>query len=760
MRDRRKITVQGIVQGVGFRPFVYGLANRLGLDGMVQNDTTGVVIDVEGDPTCLERFLHALVDEAPPLARIERVDAEPQPIGQYTTFAIEPSKARDDKHVFIAADVATCAACLREFNDPRDHRHHYPFLNCTNCGPRFTIISGVPYDRQRTTMAAFPMCASCRAEYADPYDRRFHAQPTACPRCGPRLWVTDSQGSEICGADPLAFISARLRDGKIIAVKGLGGYHLACDGLQDDVVRRLRQRKQREAKPLAVMVQDLDTARRLCTVSAVEAETLASARRPIVLLRKRSDCPIAEAVAPLNRYLGVMLPYTPLHHRLLRQVARPLVMTSGNLTEAPLAYQDDDALRRLAGLADYFLTHNRPIYTRCDDSVTRVVFNQELPLRRSRGYVPLPIRLSTPCTTPILACGGHLKNTFCLVQGEYAFLSPHMGDLEDYQTYHAFVESIEHFQQLFDIEPQAVAYDLHPGYRSTQYALALKDLPHIAVQHHHAHIASCMAENGCEGPVIGVAWDGTGYGTDGRVWGGEFLVATYGGFERLAHLDEALMPGGEQAIRQPWRMAAAYLHRVYGEAMASLDLELIGSLERRQWHVVRQMLLREINSPLTSSAGRLFDAIAALLGLRYEVQYEGQAAMELEMLAEECAVEGYSFDLVDGRKPMVVETSGLIRGVVDDLLRAEPAPLIAAKFHTTLAEIIRIVCGRIRELTNLRQVALSGGVFQNTLLLATVIPRLLEDGFTVYTHRLVPPNDGGLCLGQAAVANAILAKGR
>ncbi|HEX9867494.1 MAG TPA: carbamoyltransferase HypF [Candidatus Tectomicrobia bacterium] len=670
MRERRKITVQGIVQGVGFRPFVYGLASRLGLDGVVWNDTTRVLIDVEGDPTCLESFLHALVAEAPPLARIEQICAEKQPIRRYTTFAIEPSATRHDKNVFIAADVATCAACLREFNDAGDRRYHYPFLNCTNCGPRLTIVSAVPYDRERTTMAKFPMCTACQAEYADPGDRRFHAQPTACPRCGPRLWVADSQGAEICEDDPLAFIGARVQEGNIIAVKGLGGYHLACDGLQADVVRRLRQRKQREAKPLAVMVQNLDAARRLCIVSAVEAEILASPKRPIVLLRKRPDCPIADAVAPLNRYLGVMLPYTPLHHRLLQQAGRPLVMTSGNLSEEPIAYQDDDAVRRLAGIADYFLTHNRPIYTRCDDSVTRVVLNQELPLRRARGYVPLPIRLPTACTSPILACGGHLKNTFCLAQGEYAFLSHHIGDLEDYRTYQAFVESIEHFKTPFDISPQAVAYDLHPGYRSSRYALALKDLPHIAVQHHHAHIASCMAENGCEEPVIGVAWDGTGYGTDGRVWGGEFLLASYTGFERLAHLEEVPLPGGERAIRQPWRMAAAYLHHVYGEAMASLDLELMRHVDHRPWQVMRQMLARGINSPLTSSAGRLFDAVAALIGLRYEVQYEAQAAVELEMLADESAVEGYSFSLADDRKPLVVETEGIIRGVVDDLLSA------------------------------------------------------------------------------------------
>jgi hydrogenase maturation protein HypF len=760
MRDRRKITVQGIVQGVGFRPFVYGLASRLGLDGIVRNDTSGVVIDVEGEPACLDSFLRALGAEAPPLARIERIHAEKQPLGHYTTFVIEPSQTRDDKHTFVAADVATCAACLQEFNDPGDRRYHYPFLNCTNCGPRFTIINAIPYDRERTTMAAFPMCTACQAEYEDPYDRRFHAQPTACPRCGPRLWVAESHGAEIDVGDPLAFVAARVQEGHIFAVKGLGGYHLACDALQDDVVRRLRRRKQREAKPLAVMVENIEAARRICAVSAVEAETLTSERRPIVLLRKRPDCQIAEAVAPLHRDLGVMLPYTPLHHQLLQQVARPLVMTSGNLTEEPLAYEDNDAMRRLAGIADYFLIHNRPIYTRCDDSVTRIVFNQELPLRRSRGYVPLPIRLPTSCTTPLLACGGHLKNTFCLAQGEYAFLSHHVGDLEDYFTYQAFVESIEHFQRLFDITPQAVAYDLHPGYRSTQYALALKDLPHIAVQHHHAHIASCMAENGCQGPIIGVAWDGTGYGTDGRIWGGEFLLASYSGFERLVHLEEVPLPGGEQAIRQPWRMAAAYLHQVYGEAMEGLDLELMRYIDHHTWQVIRQMLARGLNSPLTSSAGRLFDAVATLIGVRYEVQYEGQAAVELEMLAAESAVEGYSFNLVANRKPMVVQTEGIIRGVVDDLLRSKPGSLIAAKFHTTLVEIIRSVCGRIRELANLRQVALSGGVFQNTLLLTAVITGLQDDGFTVYTHKLVPPNDGGLCLGQAAVANAILAKER
>jgi hydrogenase maturation protein HypF len=759
MRDRRKITVQGIVQGVGFRPFVYGLASRLGLGGTVRNNTTGVVIEVEGEPACLDNFLRALVAEAPPLARIERICAEQEPVEHCTAFAIEPSEIRHETQVFIAADVATCTACLQEFNDPRDRRYHYPFLNCTNCGPRFTIVSAVPYDRERTTMARFPMCPACQAEYHDPGDRRFHAQPTACPSCGPRLWVADSQGAEIHADDPLRFISARVREGRIIAIKGLGGYHLACDGLQQNVVRELRRRKQREAKPLAVMVENLEAAQRLCAISAVEAGMLAAPRRPIVLLRKHPDCPIADAVAPRNRDLGVMLPYTPMHHRLIQQVAGPMVMTSGNLTEEPIAYEDDDAVRRLAGIAEYFLTHNRPIHTRCDDSVTRIVLNQEAPLRRSRGYAPLPIRLPMPCPTPILACGGHLKNTFCLAHGEYAFLSHHIGDLEDYRTYQAFVDSVEHFKQLFGISPQAVAYDLHPGYRSSQYALALQDLPRLAVQHHHAHIAACMAENGCQRPVIGVAWDGTGYGTDGRIWGGEFLLASYHGFERLAHLEEVRLPGGEQAIRQPWRMAAAYLQQVYGEAMADLDLALMHAIEPRTWQVLRQMLARGLNSPWTSSAGRLFDAVAALIGLRHEVQYEGQAAVELEMLADEHPAEGYSFSLADQHKPMVVQTGGVIRGVVDDLLSGEPVGRIAARFHTTLSGIIRAVCGRIREQTNLRQVALSGGVFQNTLLLTQAISGLQQDGFVVYSHKLVPPNDGGLCLGQVAVANAILAGG-
>ena len=759
-RERRTITVQGVVQGVGFRPFVYGLASRLGLAGTVQNNVNGVVIDVEGEPVSLTTFRQALVAEAPPLARIERITAEPQPVRHYATFAIQQSAAQDEKAVFIAPDLAPCPECLTELITPHDRRYHYPFLNCTHCGPRFTIMTGVPYDRERTTLAGFALCPACRTEYGDPSNRRFHAQATACPVCGPRLRLTDSHGHCVAVDDMLACIDARLREGNIVAIKGLGGYHLACDALQDAAVRTLRRRKQREAKPLAIMVPDLQTAQHLCEICPAEADLLSSSRRPIVLLRKRHNCPVAETVALGHRDLGIMLPYTPLHHLLMHAVARPLVMTSGNFAEEPLAYEDDDAVRRLSSMADYFLTHNRPIHMRCDDSVTRIVMGRELLLRRSRGYAPLPLRLPTPCPSPILACGGQLKNTFCLAREEYAFLSHHIGDLEDYHTYRSFMDGIEHFTQLFGIAPQVVAYDLHPGYLSSRYALFLQGLSRIAVQHHHAHIASCMAENGCAGPVIGVAWDGTGYGTDGRLWGGEFLVTTYTHFERLAHLEEVPLPGGEQAIRQPWRVAAAYLYMVYGEAMESLNIDFVQRLEHRNWRVLRQMLTRGINAPLSSSAGRLFDAVAALVSLRDEVQYEAQAAMELEMLAEGRLEDGYPFRIRHEARPMVVEIQGIITGVVEDLIKGQPPSLIAAKFHTTLGEAILQVCCCIRDLTGLEQVALSGGVFQNVLLLTSVMTSLQANNFEVYTHSQVPPNDGGLSLGQAAVASALLAQQR
>jgi hydrogenase maturation protein HypF len=752
--------VQGVVQGVGFRPFVYRLACRFGLKGTVRNNSSGVVIEAEGDSLSLHAFHQALTEEVPSQATIDRIDVETLPDGHYTSFAIAPSTTDHDKNTGVPADLATCLDCLHELNDSSDRRYRYPFLNCMNCGPRFTILTDVPYDRERTTMAGFAMCPDCRAEYENPRDRRFHAQPTACRLCGPRLVVMDPHAHPLVSDEPLAAVIDALRQGSIVAMKGLGGYHLVCDAQNSEAVRELRTRKQRDAKPLAVMAADSDAIGRYCHVTSLDLELLRSPARPIVLLRKRESSPIADEVAPNTHFLGVMLPYTPLHHLLMQQMGRPLVMTSGNVTDEPIAYRDEEAVSRLSHLADYFLMHDRPIHIRCDDSVARVVLGQGRVLRRSRGYVPLPTRLAMPVPMPILACGGQMKNTFCLARSDLALLSHHIGDLDEYRTYRSFVDSIEHFKRLFDIQPEVVVHDLHPGYRSTQYALCLTGVRRIAVQHHHAHIASCMTDNGCEGTVIGVAFDGTGCGSDGHIWGGEFLLAEYGSFSRAAHLEEIPLPGGEQAIRHPWRTAVAYLYHAFGEDMERLDLDLLKQQDSRARMLVGRMIRKGIHSPLTSSAGRLFDGVAALVGLRDEVEYEAQAAIELEMLAEgqAFAKESYPFHILDHR-PMVVGTQGIIKGIVADVLAGEPADTISNKFHTTVADIILETCRRIRHETGVRQVALSGGVFQNARLLTESFERLSADGFVVFTHRAVPPHDGGLALGQIAIATAVLSQG-
>ncbi|OQW30601.1 MAG: hypothetical protein A4E19_09515 [Nitrospira sp. SG-bin1] len=755
------MTVQGIVQGVGFRPYVYGLASRLGLKGIVRNDSKGAVIDVEGDPLILDQFVNQLVKEAPPLSSIEQIEVGSAPIAGYRGFSIERSVVHEEAAVFIAPDTAMCQDCLSELTNPRDRRYGYPFLNCTNCGPRFTIVTDVPYDRERITMAGFTMCPACKSEYDNPLDRRFHAQPTACPVCGPQLQVTDSSGTVVPINDPVAFTAICLKAGLIFAIKGLGGYHLACDAQRNDIVMELRKRKHREAKPLAVMVPSLEAANRLCWISAHEAQVLTSTARPIVLLQKRDDCYGTEAVAPGHRYLGVMLPYTPLHHLLMQALRSPLVMTSGNLTDEPIAYKDQEAIEHLSSIADYFLVHNRPIHMRCDDSVIRVVKGTEQFVRRSRGYAPLPISLKQPVPVPLLACGGQMKNAFSLARGRYAFLSHHIGDLDDYRTYKSFQAGVEHLKNLFSVDPEAVAHDLHPGYLSTQYARSLRGLPQIPVQHHHAHIAACMAENSHDGPVIGVAFDGTGYGTDGHIWGGEFLLTEYHRFDRLAYLGELPLPGGEQAIHQPWRMAAACLYHAYGDAMARLDLPFLHRMKDRVSPVVKWMIAKQINTPLTSSAGRLFDGIASLVGVRDEVQYDAQAAIELELLAEERTEKDlYPICFHDQGNGFIAGTRGIIRGVVDDLVIHTPAPVIASRFHSTMAALIHQTCRRIRRTTGLRDVALSGGCFQNVRLLTETVERLSADGFKVLTHHKVPPNDGGLALGQVAVAAAVLEKGR
>jgi hydrogenase maturation protein HypF len=767
--ERRRIIVAGIVQGVGFRPFVYSQAVRWGLVGFVLNDSKGVTIEVEGNPNALDGFQRALQEEAPPLARVDTVIAEHIPVHGETGFLIVHSQGGSERRALISPDTATCDDCLRELFDPADRRYHYPFINCTNCGPRFTIIQDVPYDRDKTTMRVFSICPDCQREYDDPHNRRFHAQPNACSVCGPQWrfldWTAEPHNDE--NADPIVLAAQRLSAGAILAVKGLGGYHLACDALNAEAVQRLRQRKHREARPFALMVPDLETAMLLCEVSAEEAALLQSHRRPIILLKRRAGCPVAPGVAPSHLTLGIMLPYTPLHHILLHNYTRVfekdqpavLVMTSGNLSEEPIAYREDDAFERLAAIADGALTHNRDIHVRCDDSVVRVTALGLQLLRRSRGYAPEPIPLALEFPVPLLACGAHFKNTFCLAKGQQAFISHHIGDLENLETLISLREGIKHFERLFDIYPEAIAYDLHPEYLATKYALDSDIKRKISVQHHHAHIASVMAEHGLTEPVIGVAADGTGYGTDGTVWGCEIMVASLLRFERLSHLAYVPLPGGEQAVRQPWRMGAVYLARAFGDAFLDLNIPFVRQMDKQTWRTLAQLIAHSINCPQTSSLGRLFDAVAAVLGLRGYALYEGQAAIELEMHAAACTdhVSSYPFAIVKGSRQL--DVMPLMHAIVRDIEQGVSVLSIARRFHVTIAEMLAAACLEIRQMTGLKTVALSGGVFQNRLLLEQLMNRLDEMAFRVYTNQRVPPNDGGLSLGQAAVAAARLQRG-
>ena len=733
---RRSIAVTGVVQGVGFRPYVHSLASRLGLAGFVRNRTGEVIIEVEGAADALDRFVSELRGRPPPLARIEELRCEErQPRGE-AGFRIDPSESHQGGTVFISPDVATCPDCLRELDDPADRRHRYPFLNCTNCGPRLTIVTGAPYDRERTTMAAFSMCADCRREYDDPSDRRFHAQPTCCPRCGPSLRVIDARRLPVHAPDPVAYAARALLDGRIGAVKGLGGYHLACDARSERAVSTLRARKTREEKPFAIMVADLAAAEALAHLSGAERELLLSPARPIVLLRRLAGARVAPSVAPRDPLLGIMLPYTPLHHLLLCETRAPLVMTSGNRSDEPVAHEDADAFDRLQGIADFFLVHDRPIHTRCDDSVVRVVGGRPLPIRRSRGYAPMPSPLPAPLREPALALGGQLKSVFALGEGHRAFLSHHLGDLDHPAALRAWVHSIARYRELCRIEPRHLVHDLHPDYASTRWAEE-QSLPRIGVQHHHAHFASCLAENGLTGPAIGVCFDGTGYGLDGTIWGGEFLVGDLRRVERAGHLLAVPMPGGEQAIREPWRMAVSYL-RAAGE-----EVETDG--------VLRRMLERGVSCPLTSSMGRLFDAAAAIAGLRGRVTYEGQRAIELEWLATGADGEPpYPVEVDDG----IVDTRPLIRGLARDAREGIAAARIARRFHSSVVELIARACLWLRDRGAPDSVALSGGVFMNAILLEEASQRLSTLGFRVLRHRLVPPNDGGLALGQLAAAAA------
>jgi hydrogenase maturation protein HypF len=756
-----------MVQGVGFRPFVFGLAHRRALKGQVLNNHIGVLIDIEGESSTIEHFIREMTLNSPPLSLIESVErCDNLDLAHYQDFRIVESASNGEKFTPISADIATCEDCLRELFDSGNRRYRYPFINCTNCGPRFTIIEDIPYDREKTTMRDFEMCAMCRAEYENPLDRRFHAEPIACSVCGPQLTLIDARGDVGAGTNPaptfdtIARVRRLLLSGKIIAIKGIGGFHFACDGLNAEAVARLRQRKYREDKPFALMASSVEIVRRYAIVSQAEEFLLASERRPVVLLKRRTEVSIPEAVAPGVNTLGFMLPYSPLHHLILENLDRPLVMTSGNVSDEPVCYEDAEALAHLGNIADYFLLHNRRIHLRADDSVTRIHEGREITLRRSRGYAPAPVRTAFKFKQEILACGAELKNTFCLAREHYAFLSHHIGDLENLETLRSFTEGIEHYKQLFHLRPEAVAYDLHPEYLSTKYALSALDdrLTGVGVQHHHAHIASCMADNHVEGEVIGVAMDGLGFGTDGRMWGGEFFVADFMESERIAHLDYIEMPGGAKAIREPWRMAAVYLHRAIGDEFLNLNLPFVQNLDRRSWTTLRQMIMTGTNSPETSSMGRLFDAVSSLLGVRHAVNYEGQAAIELEAIADYQSTQSYEFEIEAGGK--VVKAERVIRRAVADLLNGVSPAEVSARFHLGVAHLIKMVAHNVRVERHLNRVALSGGVFQNIFLLDSTCRMLRADGFDVFTHSRVPTNDGGISLGQAAIANARLISGR
>jgi len=753
-----------MVQGVGFRPYIYTLAMRRALKGRVFNNTTGVVIDVEGEAVEIEQFVCEIRACPPPLSQIESVERSESldPANYQDFFIIESASDSEEKFTPISADIATCSDCLDEMFDPANRRYRYPFINCTNCGPRFTIIEDIPYDRERTTMRCFEMCAACREEYLNPLDRRFHAEPTACSVCGPALFLTDACGREIAinsaGEDVVSRARQLIMGGQIIAIKGIGGFHLACDALNRDAVERLRQGKYREDKPFAMMATSVDVIREYCLISDEEEDLLASVERPIVLLRKITGASLSEKLAPGVTTLGFMLPYSPLHHLILENLNRPVVLTSGNTADEPICYEDRDALQRLNKIADYFLLHDRRIHIRTDDSIARVTGGREIILRRSRGYAPAPLKTAFKFEREILACGAELKNTFCLTHDNYAFISHHIGDLENLETLRSFEHGIEHFRRLFHLNPEVIAYDLHPEYLSTKYALALDSVEKkIGVQHHHAHIASCMADNLLDGEVIGVAMDGLGFGTDGKLWGGEFFVASFVEAERIAHLEYIPMPGGAKAISEPWRMAAIYLERAFGDDFLRLNLPFIHKMDRRAWKTLSRMAVTGTNCPETSSMGRLFDAVAGLLGLRNAVNYEGQAAIELEAIADSDSTESYEFEIEAGG---TIKAEAVIRRAVEDLLDDAPPREISGKFHLGVVELIGAIARHARDERRLNRVVLSGGVFQNIFLLERVCQRLKRDGFEVFTHSRVPTNDGGISLGQAAVANARMKAGR
>ena len=757
--QRVRARVGGTVQGVGFRPYVFRLAANLKLSGFVLNDERGVLLEIEGESATVERFLERLPAEAPPLSLVEEVWREEVPTTGELGFRIVASASGGEPATLISPDSATCSDCLAELWDSADRRFRYPFINCTNCGPRFTIVRQVPYDRPLTTMAGFDMCGGCRAEYEDPSDRRFHAQPNACPACGPMVRLTDPAGRPVglSGArDPVEAAARALAAGLIVAVKGLGGFHLACRADSEAAVSALRARKHREDRPFALMAPDVESAGTLAELGAEELSLLQARARPIVLCPRLSTAPVAPSVAPGSPDLGLMLPYSPLHHLLVQDVGLALVMTSGNRADEPIAFQDDDALQRLSGIADLFLLHDRPIHTRTDDSVARVVGagieRRPLLLRRSRGYVPASIDLPVNAR-PLLASGAELKSTFCLAKGRRAWVSHHVGDLKNYETLESFRTGIEHFERLFAVEVEVVAHDLHPDYLSTAYATERHGVDLVAVQHHHAHLAACLAEHGELGPAIGAIYDGTGYGLDGAVWGGELLYGGLAGFERAGHLWPVRMPGGDQAIREPWRMACAWLAEALGEEQPALPSALVGRVEARRWDAVARLTRNGFAAPITTSVGRLFDAVAALCGVAVSVNYEGQAAVDLEALASPSETGHYQLPLA-GPNRSVLDPRDAILAVTHEIASGVPPETVAARFHNGLMAATSAACRELADSRHCNTVVLSGGVFQNRRLLEGTERTLLQEGMRVLIPQRLPPNDGGIAYGQAAVAAA------
>lgn len=732
------------MQGVGYRPWVYQLARGLGIGGRVWNHSRGVSIEAHGSEDALQHFAAALRSEGPPAARVQAVVCTGIAYVDGATFAIDESADSGEHRVSIPADLATCDDCLQELFDPADRRYRYSFINCTNCGPRYSIVTGAPYDRPRTSMAPFAMCAHCRSEYESPTDRRFHAQPNACPTCGPRITAMSPHGQELASPDPISFAARALRAGMIVALKGLGGFHLACDATSPRAVKRLRERKHRETKPFAVMVRDLAAAETLAVLTDEERGLLVSTERPIVLAKGRHE--------PL---VGLFLPYTPLHHILLRDAGVPLVMTSGNVSDEPMVTTNVDALAQLGDVADIFLLHDREIVTRVDDSVVRVISRAPVLLRRARGFVPRPIETARDFAEPILACGAHLKNTFCITAGNSAFLGPHIGDLESVATLHAYETAIERMQEFVGVTPRVLAHDLHPDYFSTRYALAREGVETIGVQHHHAHIASVMAEHGLEGPVIGVAYDGTGFGTDGTSWGGEILIADYRGFERFATFRSIPLAGGDQAIRQPWRVALALLDDAFdGEAPAQL-LPLFRGMPPHEIAAVRRMIARNFNTTPARGVGRLFDAIGALVLNMPLAHYEGEVAFQWNLVADEAERGRYPIVIRDGAAPWEIDPRPIVRGVFDDLFAHLSPATISARFHDTLAAATIELARAALSMHGDMPVVLSGGCFQNARLAESILEGLRPE-VRVFMNRDVPPGDGGIALGQAFVADAKL----